>query len=335
MCPKSLAGATLPQAIADDIVSITGATEIRVGDKLQELWSGYGGIIRVHLSGTSEHTAILKLIKPPKQVQHPRGWNTSNSHQRKIRSYQIETLWYANHAAQCNEQCRVPMVLATGSDTTCQWILMEDLATQYPLRASSLSVSQASVCLQWLAAFHARFINQAPSGLWPKGTYWHLDTRQDELNSMPDGELKASAVQLDALLSECPFQSIVHGDAKVANFCFSSDKSRVAAVDFQYVGGGVGIKDVVYFLGSCLDENTIERHESALLSVYFIALKEQIAASHSIELASQVEQAWAELYAIAWTDFYRFLEGWMPGHTKINRYTKALAVRAFSQLNRR
>lgn len=334
-CLNALSNNTLPAAIVADIVKRTGATDIRVDQNLQVLWGGYGGIIRLFLNGSNQSPAILKLIEPPQQVQHPRGWNTINSHQRKIRSYQIESFWYANYAKLCSEPCRVPLVLATGEDASIQWILMEDLTKQYPLRASSLSIAEASVCLRWLASFHARFFGQAPSGLWPTGTYWHLDTRQDEWNSMAEGQLKASATMLDSLLSECPYQSIVHGDAKVANFCFSDDKSAVAAVDFQYVGGGVGVKDVVYFLGSCLDESEIEQHEPALLALYFDALTEQLARSHSMELAQQVEQAWSALYAIAWTDFYRFLQGWMPGHKKINRYTKTLAVRAFDQLKAR
>lgn len=36
------------------------------------------------------------------------------------------------------------------------------------------------------------------------------------------------------------FQTFVHGDAKLANFCFGSN--NVAAVDFQYVGKGIGVK---------------------------------------------------------------------------------------------
>jgi len=220
---------TLPASIADDIVRDTGATDIQVEKNVTELWGGYGGIFRLHLHGAAHKYAVLKLIKPPEQAQHPRGWNTSNSHNRKIRSYQIETHWYTNYASLCGEHCRVPLTLATGSNAVYQWILMEDLTSQYPLHASSLSLTEAFVCLQWLATFHARFIGATPLGLWPRGTYWHLDTRQDELYSMPDGELKACAAKLDNQLNECPYQTIVHGDAKVANFCFSADKSAVAA----------------------------------------------------------------------------------------------------------
>ena len=47
---------------------------------------------------------------------------------------------------------------------------------------------------------------------------------------------------------------LAHGDAKVANFCFTNDQHAVAAVDFQYVGGGIGTQDVIYFLGSFCSE---------------------------------------------------------------------------------
>lgn len=322
----------LPESVLDDIVTATGASSVSIINTLQELWSGYGRIVQLQLSDTVSETAILKLIEPPQKAQHPRGWNTSESHQRKIRSYEIETHWYRHYVSQCNANCKVPAVLKTGSSESMQWILMEDLTALYPRRAASLTVAQARVCLHWLAAFHAKFLHCEPTGLWPVGTYWHLHTRHKELASMPDGKLKQYASELDRRLNSSQYQCVVHGDAKVANFCFSSDMSRAAAVDFQYVGGGVGIKDVAYFLGSCLDESDVERCEAALLSTYFSALHEAISVEHGDEVADKVEQEWAALYAIAWTDFYRFLEGWMPGHKKINRYTRKLATQAFEQM---
>jgi len=150
----------LPESIADNIVKTTGATDVRIDENLQELWGGYGGILRVRLNGTTHQSAILKLIQPPQQAQHPRGWNTPRSHQRKIRSYQVETHWYSHYASLCGEHCRVPSVLAASSNAACQWILMEDLTTPFPLRASTLSKAEALVCLQWLATFHARFIGK-------------------------------------------------------------------------------------------------------------------------------------------------------------------------------
>ena len=325
----------LIDTIAEEITTATGAGNLRVLEVLQELWSGYGSIVRIGLSGASAETAILKLINAPQNTpsQHPRGWNTSDSHQRKIRSYEVEAHWYQHYASLCGTASKVPSVIHSGIDASRQWILMEDLTVRYPRLASSLTMQQAHVCLQWLAAFHAKFLHCQPEGLWPVGTYWHLATRKDELSAMPAGQLKDNAAALDAKLNNSAFQTIVHGDAKVANFCFAQNMDAVAAVDFQYVGGGVGIKDVAYFLGSCFDEDTLEQNETELLSVYFQTLNTAVAKQHGTGVADDVVQDWSGLYAIAWTDFYRFLEGWMPGHKKINRYTRLLAERAFEQLN--
>jgi len=325
----------LPSEILGDIARLTGAVQVQVGETLQQLWSGYGGIIQLQLiyaEGDPNQLAVLKLIHPPEKSQHPRGWNTDKSRQRKLHSYQVETHWYETHAALCKESHRVPKLLASGQSGVSRWILMEDLNPEFPARAASLSIEEAAVCLQWLAAFHAQFLNKPATGLWSVGTYWHLDTRLDEYNAMPDGQLKHAASKLDEMLNACQYQSFVHGDAKVANFCFNENFTAVAAVDFQYVGGGVGIKDVAYFLGSCIEEPMLAKHESELLGIYFDALRAAISTAHSAELADKVEHAWSDLYAIAWTDFYRFLLGWSPEHQKINRYTQQLAERAFTLL---
>jgi len=55
--------------------------------------------------------------------------------------------------------------------------------------------------------------------------------------------------------------------------------------------------------------------------------------SHRPDLdAAAVEAAWRPLYAVAWTDFYRFLKGWSPGHWKIHRYSERLAHDVVSRL---
>ncbi len=37
-------------------------------------------------------------------------------------------------------------------------------------------------------------------------------------------------------------------------------------------------------------------------------------------------------HPIAWTDFYRFLKGWSPGHWKIHSYSERLAHKVVSHL---
>ena len=170
------------------------------------------------------------------------------------------------------------------------------------------------------------------SGLWKKGCYWHLDTRPDELEALTDLPLKQAAKQIDEALSASPFQTIVHGDAKLANFCFSRDGQKVAAVDFQYVGQGCGMKDLAYFMGSCLDEDECEQLEDDLLDVYFDELKKALVSKGGGFDVAALEADWRSLFPVAWTDFHRFIKGWSPGHWKINSYSEKLARQVIERL---
>jgi thiamine kinase-like enzyme len=213
------------------------------------------------------------------------------------------------------------------------FILLEDLDhSGFPTRLSQVSMGDVKTCLSWLAHFHALFMGQSPDNLWEEGTYWHLATRPDELQALQDSSLKQAATIIDRTLRESPFQTFVHGDAKLANFCFSDDGKDVAAVDFQYVGGGCGMKDVVYFIGSCLDERQCQQHEVTLLDFYFDALKKALAIYHENINPNDVEHHWRPLYHVAWTDFHRFIKGWSPGHWKINGYSEKIAREVILQL---
>ena len=212
------------------------------------------------------------------------------------------------------------------------WVfVLEDLdAAGFGERASSLTDGRLDACLRWLAAFHARFLGVAPEGLWPVGTYWHLATRPDELAAMDDPELRDAATVLDARLNECAFQTFVHGDAKVANFCFGTTPSGedvVAAVDFQYVGGGCGIKDVAYFFSSCLSDEACEARADELLDRYFGFLRTALDSDSDVDVDA-LEAEWRALYPAAWADFHRFLAGWAPGHWKIHDYTRRMTTLA-------
>lgn len=308
------------------ILASTAASDLHFLGTIQGLWSGYGSLDRYGLMGSKWESVIVKHVRLPDQSRHPRGWDTDLSHQRKLRSYQVEVAWYQYWAGQCGECCRVPHGLALEVSDDGFVMVMEDLKSSgYPVIKDVASWNEIVACLKWLANFHATFMNQSPDHLWPIGTYWHLDTRPDELSVMESGALKQIASELDRILSNAPFQTFVHGDAKLANFCFSADGLEVAAVDFQYVGGGCGMKDVVYFVGSCLDEEDCELLETDLLAVYFEELRAALALYQPDIDPVAVEEAWRPLYAVAWTDFHRFLKGWSPRHWKIHDYSERLA----------
>ena len=318
------------------ILNSTGATDLKEVEQIQELWSGYGAIKRFELRGSDIKSVVVKHVDIPSQASHPRGWNSNISHQRKIKSYKIEMAWYRDWSRHLDKRCKVPECFGLESSKSDDFFLLilEDLdSAGFSKRKSSATIEEMKICLKWLARFHATFLGKTPDKLWETGTYWHLDTRPDELNALKDKDLKNAAKAIDQKLSDCPFKTFVHGDAKLANFCFSNDSKKVAAVDFQYVGGGCGMKDVAYFIGSCLDEKDCDKHEEELLSYYFDVFGNIVREKNKNFDANQVVDTWRELFSFAWADFHRFIKGWSPGHWKINSYSETITRKAIDNLD--
>jgi hypothetical protein len=314
------------------LLKVTKSSACKELEVIQSLWSGYGKISRYQLIDSSFKTVVIKCISLNQLSEHPRGWASDHGHNRKVNSYKVETYWYEKWNQRCTDNCSVPRFIGSFSEGKDQWIILEDLNENFPLRKHQLNFSEVKVCLKWLASFHITFLNQKPTGLWEIGTYWHLKTRPDEFEKIERQELKSKAHLIDELLNQCKYQTIVHGDAKLANFCFSEDGKKIAAVDFQYVGGGCGMKDVAYLLGSCLSSSECEFHEKELLNFYFSELKKVFElASFNFEF-KELELEWRKMYAIAFTDFTRFLLGWMPSHQKINNYSLNLMNSVLSSL---
>lgn len=223
---------------------------------------------------------------------------TDVSHARKCRSYDVEVEFYRSFAPRCTDS-RVAKLVGHRASKGEWLVVLEDLDDAgFSERRRDPIGSELDACLRWLARFHACFLGARPEGLWKTGTYWHLDTRREELAAMRDDALRARAPELDRKLREARFQTLVHGDAKPDNFCFS--KSEVAAVDFQYVGGGCGMKDVAYLL-----HGASRRIEEQTLTTYFRCLREAVDTD-----TDALETEWRALYPVAREDFERFLDGW-------------------------
>ena len=307
------------------ILQATGASSCFEKEMIQELWSGYGKILRVGLENASVDSVVIKHVQIPVNKNHPRGWNTDIGHQRKVKSYRVETTWYDRYSKY--SAARLPQCLAMETIGDEVLMVLEDLdAAGYSLRKHEVSWDDIVRCLEWLAKFHASYLGETPEGLWEVGTYWHLETRPQELAVLDDPKLKAAALVIDEKLNSCKFKTFVHGDAKLANFCFSKD-GQVGGVDFQYVGGGCGMKDVAYFIGSCLKEKDCERLEARILDTYFTYLQGELK-----ERNEALETEWRSLYRVAWADFHRFLKGWSPGHWKINSYSERITAEVIRNL---
>lgn len=295
------------------IAQATGATRAHRVERIQSLWSGYGKIVRVALDDAAHETVIVKSVKPPttaidEHEHSPRGLGSLRSHLRKCRSYDVEMAWYRGLAKRCDDACRVPALLASRTSENEWTFVLEDLdAIGFETRVRNPNQAQVEACLSWLAAFHARFLFVEPEGLWKIGTYWHLETRPDELARVTDETIRKQAAKHDRQLNDAKFQTLVHGDAKPANFCFARNGRSVAAVDFQYVGGGCGMKDVAYFL---FDESGSSAEETKQLDFYFERLRAALKLrSDGVDIVA-LEHEWRALYLVAKADFYRFLAGW-------------------------
>ena len=237
-------------------------------EHIQSLWQGYGELHRVVL----EHgSVVVKWARPPASATAKRA------------SYANELAFYQT----LTPTVRVPQLLA--SRVTDEWLLvLEDLdAAGFTRRTAAAQGPDLDAVLTWLAQFHLQYLGTS----WPaRGTYWHLEARRHELAAIEDPVLRRTAPDLDARLSRARFQTLVHGDAKDENFCFTADH-HVAGLDFQYVGHGPGIVDVAYLLYGRSDEATaLERYLR--------------------KLPTEVAEEWRALYPTAQRDFQRFLAGW-------------------------
>jgi len=307
------------------ILQSTGASSLLEKEMIQELWSGYGKIMRIGLENAPIKSVVVKHVQLPIDKNHPRGWNTDIGHQRKVKSYQVEATWYEQYSKY--SAARLPQCLAIETHKEEVLIVLEDLdEAGYPLRKRAVTWEEIVECLAWLAQFHASYLGKIPDGLWDIGTYWHLDTRPQELAALDDQRLKEAAPAIDKKLNTCEFKTFVHGDAKLANFCFSKE-GLVSGVDYQYVGRGCGMKDVAYFIGSCLSERECERLETQILDTYFERLQSELK-----EKNEALETEWRSLYRVAWADFHRFLKGWSPSHWKINSYSERVTAEVINSL---
>jgi len=317
----------------NDIQNMLNDKSIIEQETLQSLWSGYGSIVRYYSEDTQQRYIVKQIKTDNANLAHPRGWNTSTSHQRKLKSYQVELAFYQQYAKQTKPECRVAQLVASEVRPDGYLLVLEDLdESGFPVRKDIGDWHTVKLGIRWLANFHAQFMSQPINDLWQQGGYWHLSTRQDELAAMPEGELKQHAQKLDNQLQNAHYQTLVHGDAKLENMCFNLDGDDVVMVDFQYVGKGAGVIDLAYFAGSAFHQAELETYHHDILNEYLAQLKQALIQQESTIDFKKLEQEYRYLYPIAWADFHRFLLGWNPNSWKMNSYIEKITQIALNSL---
>lgn len=300
------------------VLEKTDANDLGEVSLVQGLWGGYGQLLRVSLLGGQRKSAILKYVVCPTED------GQTESDRRKRRSYEVERAWYRNGAPHCRESCRVAHLLAEATYREGSLLLLEDLneAGYQPTRQPSLE--QLRSALEWLARFHVIFLDLEPQGLWEQGSYWHLDTRREEWNRSPSGPLTNQAEKLHNCMQASKFKTVLHGDPKAPNFCWKG--SHPAAVDFQYVGRGCGIRDVCLLVSRCMERHTLDE-ANRWLAVYFTALKGALETRDRADIFAELEADWRGRFPVAWADYARFCVGWSPGY-RPDRFTLEMLERA-------
>ncbi|MBQ4833510.1 DUF1679 domain-containing protein [Pseudoalteromonas sp. MMG010] len=299
---------------------------ITLGEVITELWSGCGHIVQCKID---EKPCVIKAISVPEQINHPRIKQSIVAIQRKKHSYIVEYNWYKHYSQHLPLCAQAITCLKALAQDNLKLLVFTDFNIQgYQQAKSNNDVIQA--VLSWLAHFHAFHLKQPSKGLWQQGNYWHLATRPDEFANMLNGPLKQSAQQINDSLVNAQFQTIIHGDAKLANFAYNSATQNVLGYDFQYTGKGVGVIDVMYFLGSCLNETELTKYAEGYLNTYFDYLTHALMVyKKPLDPASLINE-WRALWPVAWADFYRFLAGWDPTHIKINSYMQRISSKCIN-----
>lgn len=309
------------------VLHCTGASKIVGVHLVQPLWGGLGELLRLELTGGAINSAILKRVLAPEEQ------STNPSMKRKWHSYQVEQRWYEKYSKRCEQvACRTARWYGNQAHGRELFLLLEDLGVAGFVPQKCPTRRHLQLGLEWLARFHALFMFERPEELWKRGTYWNLPDRLDELERTTHPWFKAQSRALDRALKGARFQTVVHGDSKASNFLWRN-LDEAAAVDFQWVGPGCGMRDVTLLLDRCLGEEGCMVEADHWLNHYFESLQRELL-RHQLDCPWEaLEAEWRRLYPIAWCDHERLWQGWGQGRPSLGPYTRHLMMRSSQVLN--
>ena len=158
--------------------------------------------------------------------------------------------------------------------------------------SDTLTVEQATLVVEQLARFHARFWNKVdvgPTYRWLAGPVRRLEDHLGTALAVPlmkrglrlagscvPSTLHAPAVHFArhrrkamSFLSEAP-KTLIHHDCHPGNLFWN--RFQPGFLDWQLVRVGDGVGDVAYFLSTALDPETRRLHEAGLLAKYIQTL---------------------------------------------------------------
>eukprot|EP00210_Caulerpa_lentillifera_P000186 g181.t1 len=306
--------------------------------------------VQLHL----EDNSITRVVAKETHLR-PESFKDTEHYHRTKTAYEVEIAFYdylmSHHLTPL--EARVPEMLYAQLELDSFFLVLEDLRDSEELdkprgcQKQELNSSETKLALDWLSSFHARFlgVRNLSNCLWPNGTFWSLEKRQREFERMTlewnrtcenfrevyptffsstkiidlAFRLQSIAAQLDELLKRNEsYKTLVHGDFKTANLFFYPND--VAACDFQWIGEGLGVKDLIYLLYSSVSPHSVLTQEDEFLKYYYDAF-----VLKSGDPLMDKMYPWDEFKRdaeFAFLDYVRFLIGSMWGSVTPTSYIK-------------
>jgi hypothetical protein len=308
------------------IEAISKQGAIKEIDPLSSLWKGFGCIARVKFDRGP--TRILKYIDPPLFEKK----SNETSFNRKLQSFENENNWYQYQISCLQGMHFGPFCLGTLEKDNRRVFILEDLffsGHQHMPIGERLSDTEINAILKWLVQLHIHFLTRSDHHFSKRGSYWHLETRKDEYNRLPNGKWRKAALKANDLLVNTRYSTVIHGDAKLSNFLYLKKENAVSGFDFQYTGTGSGVQDIVTFLVSSFTDEELLRLSDLMFDRYFDLLEKNLKQSN-IDISFQsLKNEWESLIPYAWFDYFRFLKGWKPDSPRLGRFSDKIVLTIF------
>lgn len=325
-------------------------TKVSPERTIQQLWAGYGSVKEFTASvrdAQDKTYFVVKRVNPPSDdtgsVSHARKIRSYHveAHFYEFLVPMLNEMWAAlsEESTLTSPEVPQPYFIQCDNDSDDKeagnqsfTFLLSDLRREYIHSSGyTLSLLETRAALRFLAGLHSTFWERADilqststcsannKNVWECGGYWHLETRLDELECMPSewDHLKRAAYAIDSRMKNksgrCKHQTLCHGDFKSANLLFSSSNAKeyeCATVDFQYTGGGYGLKDVVMLFVSSVQTRLLSGNgERDLLQFYFDTLCQNLDHLGIDKSGYTVEDVMIQ-YELCLVDYVRFMAGW-------------------------
>ncbi|MEZ4955039.1 MAG: hypothetical protein R2825_15845 [Saprospiraceae bacterium] len=114
------------------------------------------------MAGASVESVVVKHVQLPTYNHHPVDGIRTDGHQRKVKSYQVETTWYDTYSK--NSAARLPNCLAIETQAEEVLMVLEDLdEAGFPLRKRTV-VWEENSCVFGLVGAISRQLLGTRSG---------------------------------------------------------------------------------------------------------------------------------------------------------------------------